>query len=474
MNVMVKPSRNKLPTSHPWRRAITLLLVDSLTVLASLLLAVGLRYLWDRSLLWEFYLDLWPIIFLFPIAYGLTGLYGVGIPPPEELRRLTYSSSLIFVIIGTATFMYQAGAEYSRGTFIFAWILVLFSVPLSRALAREIWARKPWWSVPVFIIGAGEAGYGIIRSLKANPSLGLRPVSVFDDDPNKHGSTAHGIPVIGSLDSAKQQADLMGVKHAVVAMPSVSRARLLDLLSVYNKIFPNLILIPDLLGISSLWVSTRDFGGVLGLEVKQRLLLRGPRLVKRFMDVILVVLTAPLILLIGALMALWIRLDSPGPAVFTQIRPGLGGIRFKIYKFRSMYLDAEARMKLLPEHLQDEFKQYGKIQNDPRVTRAGYWLRKFSVDEFPQFWNVLRGDISLVGPRAYLIEQLEQMKGYEESVLSVLPGLTGLWQVSGRSEVTLIERLNLDSYYVRNWSPWLDIYILARTIWVVFAGKGAY
>lgn len=460
---------------HPDRSGWVLFGLDMTAVILSLLAAVYLRFFYDSSLLWDVYAPTWPIVFLFPVVYALAGLYpGVGLTPPEEVRRLTYGTSLVFILMGASTFMGRSGADYSRGAFVFAWGLMLVSVPLARALGRELWARKPWWGVPVFIIGAGETGRRMVRSLQRNPGLGLKPVAVFDDDERKWQEDMYGVPVVGSLNQAEEAAKRIGVRHAIIAMPGVPRSRLIELLANYGKVFPNLILIPDLFGVSSLWVSARDLGGVLGLEVKQRLIMSGPKFAKRLMDLTLVLLASPLIVLLCGIVALWVKLDSPGPIVFTQIRPGLGGDRFKIYKFRSMYVDAQERMKALPKRLQDEFRLYGKIQNDPRVTRAGYWLRKLSLDELPQFWNVLRGDMSLVGPRAYLVEQLEQMGDLQDTIFSVMPGLTGLWQVSGRSEVTFRERLEMDSYYVRNWSPWLDLYIVARTFWVLLFRRGAY
>lgn len=453
---------------------LVMLVSDSTMVLVCLLASFWIRYLYDQSLIWELYLPLWPIILLFPVVYALVGLYpGVGIIPPEELRRLTYASSLVFIVIGASTFMYRSEAEYSRGAFIFAWLLVLLAVPLSRALVRELFARKAWWGTGVVILGAGQTGQEVVRLLQKQPGLGLKPLALLDDDTRKHLENPYGIGVLGNLSLAPELAKL-GIRHAIVAMPSVPRDRLLELLGSHTSMFPHLMLIPNLMGLSSLWVSAKDLGGVLSLEVRQRLLMSGPRLVKRSMDISLVLLASPFIILISAIVALLVRLDSPGTVVFTQNRPGLNGNFFKIFKFRTMYIDAEARMQSLPADLKAEFEQYGKIQNDPRVTKIGYWLRKFSLDEFPQFWNILRGDMSLVGPRAYLVDQMKQMREYQTIVLSVMPGLTGLWQVSGRSEISFDERLDLDSYYVRNWSPWLDLYILARTVWVVLFSRGAY
>jgi len=197
------------------------------------------------------------------------------------------------------------------------------------------------------------------------------------------------------------------------------------------------------------------------------------RISKRCLDIIaalvLGILAIPLIVVI----AIWVKLDSPGNVFFSQMRPGRYGKRFKIYKFRTMHIDAEQRFARLSPELRAEFEQYGKIKNDPRITRAGYWLRRLSLDELPQLWNVLIGDMNLVGPRAYLLEQLPQITN-PDIVFQVKPGLTGLWQVSGRSSIPFERRLKLDAYYIRKWSLKMDLNILLRTFSVVLKGTGAY
>jgi len=460
----------------PTRTATMLLVIDTLAVLGALFLAIWLRYLWDRSLLWDIYLELWPMLFLFPLAYALAGLYGVGIAPPEELRRLSYATSLVFVVLGAATFMYKAGADYSRGAFVFAWGLALVLVPLSRALVRELFARKPWWGAAVLVLGAGKTGEAVVRALCKQPGPGFKPIALLDDDPAKQGQQVEGVPVAGGLERAAEFAR-MGVQHVIVAMPGVERGRLLKLLEQHGANFPHVILIPDLFGLASLWVTSRDLGGVLGLEVRQRLLLPGPRIVKRILDIAIIVVCFLPVAIIGALIYVLIKLDSPGPAFYSQERLGFRNSRFKVLKFRTMYGDGEEilqRVLLQNPHLLAEYEQFHKLKDDPRVTRVGKVLRALSLDELPQLWNVLRGEMSLVGPRAYLPREVNKMSGTEAIILQVLPGITGLWQVSGRNELAFSDRLALDTYYVRNWSSWLDLYILARTVWVVLFGKGAY
>jgi len=463
-------------TASPRWAAATLFLTDFAMTILAMAGGIWLRYLWDRSLLWDIYLELWPMLFLFPLAYALAGLYGVGIAPPEELRRLSYATSLVFVVLGAATFMYKAGADYSRGAFVFAWGLALVLVPLGRALVRELFARKPWWGAAVLVLGAGKTGEAVVRALRKQPGLGLKPIALLDDDPAKQGREVEGVPVVGGLERAQEFAQ-MGVKHAIVAIPGVARERLLELLERHGADFPHLTLIPDLFGLASLWVTSRDLGGVLGLEVRQRLLLPGPCIIKRIIDVGLIILFALPIALLGVLLSLLIRLDSPGSAFYGHPRIGLAAQRFRAWKFRSMVQDAD---RLLHEYLQqhpelrEEWERDQKLRNDPRITRVGRFLRKTSLDEFPQLWNVLLGEMSLVGPRPIVEDEVKRYGSLFALYTKVRPGLTGLWQVSGRNDTTYAERVAMDAYYVRNWSPWLDLYILARTVWVVLFGKGAY
>lgn len=463
-----------LPSPH--RTALVLFLADFIAVTLAMGLAIWLRYLWDRTLFWDVYSPLWPILLLFPLVYALAGLYGVGVAPPEELRRLTYSTSLVFVVLGAATFMYKAGADYSRGAFVFAWGLALVLVPLGRALVRELWACKPWWGAAVLVLGAGRTGEEVVRALRKQPSLGLKPVALLDDDPAKHRREIEGVRVVGGLERAPEFAQ-EGVKYAIVAMPGVPRDRLLELFEKHAERFPHLILVPDLFGFSSLWLTARDMGGVVGLEVRQKLLLPGRRLVKRVMDLGLVLLFALPMALALTLLGLLIRLDSPGSVFYAHRRIGLAARDFKAWKFRSMVKDADQLLKkYLQAHpeLQAEWERDQKLKNDPRVTGVGRFLRKTSLDELPQLWNVLRGEMSLVGPRPIVEEEIKRYGPLFTLYTKVRPGLTGLWQVSGRNDTTYAERVAMDAYYVRNWSPWLDLYILARTVWVVLFGKGAY
>ncbi len=480
MPVATEPRGPATPLRPRLRPGITsaLYLVSDLFALAlAALLAVGLKAALDPAFDSRPYAHLAPVLLFFPLAYALAGAYpGIGLAPPEELKRLTLATTLVYLALGAATFLFKEGATYSRAVFLLAWAMALFLEPLFRALARELFAKKPWWGVPVLILGAGETGQQIARRLARQPGLGLKPVGLLDDDPRLEEVPAI-VPVLGGTDRAPELARALGVRIAVVALPEEPRSRRLALLDRLSESFPQLVYVPDPPGFSSLWVTPKDLGGVLGLEVRKRLLLPGPRALKRALDLalasVLGLALAPLFLILAA----WIKLDSPGPVFFGHRRLGLGGRPFVAWKFRTMVQDAEA---VLADYLarnpdaRAEWAARQKLRNDPRVTRAGRILRKFSLDELPQLWNVLKGEMSLVGPRPIVEEEVPRYGEAVRLYFRVRPGMTGLWQVSGRNDTTYAERVELDAYYVRNWSVWLDLYLLARTAWVVLTRKGAY
>ncbi len=230
-------------------------------------------------------------------------------------------------------------------------------------------------------------------------------------------------------------------------------------------------------GLSSLWVEARDLNGVLGLGVQQRLLMPWPRVIKRALDLALVVVFGTLWLPVIALIALAIKITSPGPVFYRQTRCGRGGGPFIAWKFRSMYANASELLEQCLDSdpsLREEWRQCRKLRQDPRITPLGRLLRRTSLDELPQLWNIVLGQMSFVGPRPIVSEEISRYGDGFALYAKVAPGLSGMWQVSGRNNLSYEQRVTLDLYYVRNWSVWLDLHILARTIRVVVLGDGAY
>ncbi len=441
------------------------------------LISVYVRFILDGQFQLPLYWQLLPLMGLFTVAYAAVGLYpGVAISPVDELRWVTVSTSLVYFVLGSTIFLRREGEVYSRGIFLLAWLLSIGLVLAGRALTRYLFAQKRWWGYPVMVLGAGKTGEMVVRTLQQRPRIGLKPVVVLDDNPDKHGSL-HNVPVLGGVELAPVLAKARKIPYAIVAMPGVSRDRLLQILEQYGQTFAHLLIIPDLFGFSSLWVEAKDMGGILGLEVRQQLLLPGPRLAKFLIDRLITLMGGLIVLPFIILIALLIRIDSPGPILYGQIRIGQNGESFKAWKFRSMVKNADRTLEsYLADHpeLRESWERDHKLRNDPRITRVGRFLRQTSLDELPQLWNILRGEMSLVGPRPIVDEEIQRYGEKFGLYTKVTPGLTGLWQVSGRNNLTYEERVSLDAYYVRNWSVWLDLYILIRTVWVVISGEGAY
>lgn len=475
---LIQVSRVSLAVrSRPGLTLASLVVCDLIAVAIAGSVSVWLRLVFGGVFQVNTYAALWPILMLFICAFAFVGLYqGAALNPVEELRLAWLATTLMYLFLGSISFMFNVAEVYSRGAFVIAWLSSLVLVPTFRAFTRRMLAHQSWWGYPVVVLGAGETGRTVVRMLQSQPGFGLKPVAFLDDDSGKWGDL-EGIPVLGGLDLAPVLAEQYGVRHALLAMPGAPRARLLEIIEVYGGVFPRLYLIPDLFGVASLWASARDLGGLLGLEVRQNLLLAWSRRVKRTIDLIAVFLGGVIALPVMVLIALAIKLESRGPVFYAHKRVGLGGKRFMAWKFRSMVTNADA---VLAHHLandpsaRDEWARDHKLLRDPRVTRVGRLLRRTSLDELPQIWNVLWGEMSLVGPRPIVDAEISKYDEGFRLYARVLPGITGLWQVSGRSDTTYAERVRLDTYYVRNWSPWLDFYLLARTVLVVITARGAY
>ncbi len=461
------------------------------------------------------------VIALVPMCIAaLTAVQMYGLTPPspaEEIRRSTLTVSLVYLgswVIAVA----RGGAFHSmpHGAWLAGWIASIFLVPIGRGLLRTRLAKRSWWGQPVVVFGAGKVGRAVVSTLQRRPQLGLKPVAILDDDPKKHGTVratwgdedlmvqsvrqgpessstkddfetpsarsaieqfaeVEGVPVVGGLELAPILAQRLGIRSVVIAMPKLDSATLLGVIERYAEGFASVLVIPDLFNVAHFGTPTHSLGGVLGIEVRRQLLLAGPRLAKRLMDVVLTTIGGILVLPFVAVVAILIKLDSQGPVFYRQKRLGQDGVRFVAFKFRTMYGDGEQRLQEVlarAPQLRAEYEEFHKLTVDPRVTRIGRVLRKYSLDELPQIWSVFVGDMSLVGPRPYLEREIPNMNGQEAIILRVRPGITGIWQVTERNASTFEQRVLLDVEYVRSWSPWLDLYVLARTVPVVFGGTG--
>jgi Undecaprenyl-phosphate galactose phosphotransferase WbaP len=404
-------------------------------------------------------------------AYWLNGLYSeIWVHPVIEFRQLTTVSTVSLLAAsggGLAALPFPAWCAA-------AWPASAALVPLCRTIARHLCVNRPWWGYPALVIGSGEGAARLAAMLLDCPRSALRPVLLTDP-----GGTcrASAMPVINDPSALESLLRAEGIHHAVVSLPEFSTAGLMKMLDRYSGIIPHLLVLSDASTLPTLWGASRSGGRLSGIEVRNGLLMATLQGVKRLLDVVVAAATLgaglPLLLAI----ALIIRLGSPGPILFGQTRVGRRGRRFVAWKFRTMHTDADEVLRQYLRRVataQLEWDRDQKLRRDPRVTWFGRFLRKTSLDELPQLWNVLRGDMSLVGPRPIVESEIRRYADVYRLYTSVKPGITGLWQVSGRSNVSYEDRVRLDAFYVRHWSPWLDIYVLAKTIVVLMTGDGAY
>ena len=440
--------------------------------------AVILKASQDLMLPLELYGSMAPAALVLVLVYGAMGLYSaLGVSPSEELRRVVLATTLFFVALAGASFLLRGAEEWSRQIFLVTWFGVCVAVPLVRGWWRRLLARLPWWGIPIVIVGAGRTGRQVAMQLQRLPWIGLRPVAFLDDDPALAGTSIAGIPLAGTIADQAPALARLGIRHAMVAMPSLPVERQSPLLDLLTTSFSHVCLAPAIPGAPHQWATTHEIANVLVLEVRANLLQPGARLTKRSLDLLMVLLlglvTAPFILV----MLVAIPLTSRGPVFYSQTRLGREGGHFTAWKFRTMVRDADAVLaRWLLDHpdLRAEWERDHKLRDDPRVTWVGRLLRKTSLDELPQLWNVLVGEMSLVGPRPIVDAEIPKYGEKLALYRKVRPGLTGLWQVSGRNDTTYDERVALDTYYVRNWSVWLDLHIILRTVRVVVLGSGAY
>jgi Undecaprenyl-phosphate galactose phosphotransferase WbaP len=459
--------------------AISILLMSDLTAsfLANHFALVARNWLGGAVIL-HAHFALWPFLILLLIIFGWQRLYQVaGLNPANEIRQVVWAVALVYLFVMGAAFIVQSEHTISRGVLLIGAVGTILMVLFFRYLIRGWFSRYDWWGEPVLVLGAGLTGQAVVRSLRSSRYLGWRPVALLDDDASRQGVEYSGVPVVGTLGDAPALARSMHLRSAIVAMPGATMERLRVLELQCAKVFPQLIILPNFCGYASMWVQPRDLGGILGLEVQRNLLRSYPRFSKRFFDLLCCVLgliaVVPLTLFFAAL----IKFSSSGPVFYGQERIGRNGRPFRAWKFRSMVKGADDLLKeYLAKHpeFQEEWNRDHKLRNDPRITFVGHLLRKTSLDELPQIWNVIRGEMSLVGPRPIVQAEIVKYRDLFDLYVQVRPGISGLWQVSGRNDITYDERVNLDAAYVRNWSIWLDAWILIRTVRVVVLGRGAY
>jgi len=462
--------------NRPLGTLACLMAADLLGLTVSLVIGAALRDVMVSNPSQPISGTLLPALLVTLATFTVSSLYpGVGMNPVEELRRCSLSLALSFAAIWSATFVLH-DLSSSRLVYGLAFLCSATFIPVFRALVRQSFCRRAWWGSQVAILGMGQSGNLLFKTLIDNPQIGLKPIAVLDDDSSRYLDIDDKM-VRGPLSRCLEITLEHKISYGIFCMPSLSRDEMLRLLDLYGSCFSHVLVIPNLIGMTSLGICARELGGIVGLEVTKQLLRPSSRFIKRTLDLAIALLIAPLVAAVVGFFVILIWLDSPGPVFYGNERMGAGGRKFKVWKLRSMKVNGD---QILARHLAEnpaaalEWHAHQKLKRDPRITRVGAIIRKTSIDELPQLWNVVFGQMSLVGPRPLLESQIGLYGPSFSLYKQVRPGITGLWQVSGRNELAFQERVKLDKYVIQNWSVWLDLYILARTLAVVLTAKGAY
>ena len=447
------------------------------TDLAALFCAGMLSYtLWARPVLHQpaaLYIQILPLVSLFPLIYGLMGLYrGFGLGAVETIRRLSRGTSLGFLLLTAAEFSFKVGPMYSRGSFVFAWLSGLLLLPLFRFVVLSVFIRFEWWGEPTLITGGREHVEKIVSRLEGARALGYHVLGAFCPGLNGFPDQIGRVRVFGPPENIFMFQN-SGV-NTVLVCPGLENVPV----EALQRRFGRLVMMADDSAMPVEHVQVVNFGSRLGIEFNNQLLRRRNRIVKRALDIacgaLFLIVAAPIIGIAG----LAVKIASEGPIFFCQEREGVDGRKIRLWKIRTMHCNSE---QLLNESLardaklQEEWSRKLKLCNDPRVIRGvGAFLRRFSIDELPQLLSVVRGEMSLVGPRPFPEYHLKMFTPeFRQFRNSVRPGLTGMWQVMVRSDGSIREQQFYDSYYIRNWSLWLDAYILAKTVLAVLTAQGA-
>jgi exopolysaccharide biosynthesis polyprenyl glycosylphosphotransferase len=395
----------------------------------------------------------------------------------DHVSRIVNAAAKSVVILFAATFFIGifGPLEYSRALFLQTGVIVTLLLSLARL--AQLWIEsllraRGLGISRIIIVGAGEAGRTVMRTIVAHPELGFHIVGFVDDNPEKQTDIGR-FKALGSVDNLPRLIEAEKVDEVIITLPWMSHRKTMRIVRDCEQRQVRARIVPDLFQMSLSQVDVDDLGGIPLIGVREVGFSPSALLIKRAADIVgsivLMLATAPL----AGLIALAIKFDSPGPIIFSQNRVGLGGQLFKMYKFRSMRQGAEEELENLRELDEIDGVTF-KIRQDPRATPVGRFLRRASLDELPQLWNVLRGEMSLVGPRPNVPEETDRYLEWHKKRLQVPPGMTGMWQVSGRSLLSFDETVLLDLYYIENWSFWLDCKILLRTIPTVLTGEGAF
>jgi exopolysaccharide biosynthesis polyprenyl glycosylphosphotransferase len=484
----VQRASRSLPRKVQWRLYILGLILNDLIILAAAFrLAYVVRFETGFAL---FQQDVAPsvgfyqaiVTLLIPawiIIYALSGLYN-----RKNLLGGTSEYSLLFNGTTIGAFIVIAAGfllpEFvlARGWLVISWLLVFVLLALSRFLLRRViymLREEGYFLSPAVIIGANDEGLSLARQLTSWKTSGFHILGFIDKKLNEGDKVVDHLHCLGSLDDLGTIVNKYNVEEIILASSAFSsRDGLLEIFKNYGVASGvSVRMSSGLYEIITTGLTVKEFAYVPLVEVNQVRLSGIDSVMKLALDYLL---TIPLLILLSPVLlalAIAVKLSSPGSIIHRRRVMGVNGKQFDAFKFRTMYEDGDAILQAHPE-LQDELTRNHKLKDDPRVTGIGHMLRKTSLDELPQLVNVLRGEMSLVGPRMISPEEILQYDQWDINLLTVRPGITGLWQISGRSDVSYEQRVRFDMHYIRNWTIWLDLQLLSQTIPAVLKKRGAY
>jgi len=449
------------------------------------MLSVGWGFFWVRIYYFIFpghinfksFVTYWPYIPVFVIIFQILSLYpGISLAPAEELRRFSIGSFMAHGGVIMSRYIEKHDWDAITAALIVSCVFSTVILLTARSVTHWLLHVTRLGGIPAVIYGSGSTGKIVVDRLLGSSRTGYVPVLMLDNEPNG-ADEYRNVPIIHDTSIGHEIVSRYKIRMAMVAMSDLDSKGMKHLLNSSVSAFRYSAYIPDFVSATSIWTSVRDFGGVLGLTTSNKLKMAWNLWIKQFMDITIVIFGGILILPFLLVIALLIKISSPGPVLYGHKRLGKNGKHFTAYKFRSMVMDSQERLQKLFEtnpEIKKEWDKNHKLQNDPRVTAIGRFLRRTSLDEFPQLLNILKGEMSLVGPRPIVDDEVSKYGEDFGWIFSVKPGMTGMWQVSGRSETDYAVRVLYDTYYLRSWSVWLDVWILFMTFGAVLRGKGAY
>ena len=459
--------------------------LDYLVLIIALYLAAWLRnrfiFPWGWVELPAQWDETW-VFFVIPAAY-LCFMASENMYEPhrflwKRIQGLARACFFATLVLSAMNYFISGERAFSRVLLLMSAGVAFLLLVITRYVIKRLLVHAGLWQVPVLVVGAGKTAELLDQAFRQDPNMGYQIAGLLEDNPEER-TLANQYPVLGRFDEAEQVIREHRIQNVILAAPGLPREKLIELFYRIQHETRNIAIIPDLFGlpVGNLEIETFFDQKLILMRTHNNMASWSNQLLKLLLDFIGAMVGCFIFLPIYALLAFLIYIDSPGPILFSHRRVGQSGKEFSCYKFRTMVPNAQAELQkylqTYPECLR-EWEETYKLKNDPRITRLGRWLRKTSLDELPQFLNVLKGEMSLVGPRPIVQDEVAKYGQFIDDFYMVKPGITGFWQVGGRNDVSYDDRVRMDSWYVRNWSVWLDLVILLKTVRYVLTGKGAY